>query len=101
MTSGAGAAPLSGALCACPDTPKGSPMATPSPRRRVVGSREKTRLENLNWDIETEPSSKEMGGAANKHRFRVMDGARETDALIVKRSIEHAVRTGTEALNWL
>jgi hypothetical protein len=42
-----------------------------------------------------------MGSATNKQRFVVMDWARETDALIVKRSIEHAVRTGTEAFNWL
>jgi hypothetical protein len=42
-----------------------------------------------------------MGSAAKKQRFVVMDWARETDALIVKRSIEHAVRTGTEAFNWL
>jgi hypothetical protein len=42
-----------------------------------------------------------MGGAANKQRFIVMDWARETDALIVKRSIEHAARTGTDATNWL
>jgi hypothetical protein len=31
----------------------------------------------------------------------VMDWARETDALIVERSIEHAARTGMEAFNWL
>jgi hypothetical protein len=42
-----------------------------------------------------------MGSAANKQRFVVMDWARETDARIVKRSIEHAARTGTEAFNWL
>jgi hypothetical protein len=42
-----------------------------------------------------------MGGAVSKQRFVVVDWARETDALIVKRSIEHAARTGTEALNWL
>jgi hypothetical protein len=67
----------------------------------VVGSREKARLANLNWDIETEPSSKEMGSAVNKQRFVVLDWARETDALIVKRSIEHAARTGTDAFNGL
>src|SRR5271168_9934 len=99
ITSGAGAA--LGALCAYPGRAKVSPRVTPSPRRRVVGSREKARLANLNWDIKTEPSSKEMGGAVDKQRFVVMDGARETDALIVKRSIEHAARTGTEAFNWL
>jgi hypothetical protein len=42
-----------------------------------------------------------MGSAVDKKRFLVMDWARETDALIVKRSIEHAVRTGTEAFNWV
>jgi hypothetical protein len=42
-----------------------------------------------------------MGSAVNKQRFVVMDWARETDALKVKRSIEHAARTGTEAFNWL
>jgi hypothetical protein len=42
-----------------------------------------------------------MGGAVNKQRFVVVDWARETDALIVKRSIEHAARTGTEAFSWL
>ena len=99
MTSGAGAA--LGALCACPERAKVRPRVTPSTQRRVVGSREKARLELLNWDIETEPSSKEMGSAVNKKRFLVMDWARETDALKVKRSIEHAVRTGTEAVNWV
>jgi hypothetical protein len=42
-----------------------------------------------------------MGSAVNKKRFLVMDWARGTEALIVKRSIEHAARTGTEAFNWL
>jgi hypothetical protein len=51
--------------------------------------------------METEPSSKEMGSAVNRQRFVVMDWARETDALVVKRSIEHAAGTGTEAFNWL
>src|SRR5579859_1003648 len=101
ITSRAGAAPLSGALCACPERAEVSPRATPTPRRRVLGSREKTRLENLNWDIEREPSSKEMDSAANKHRSRVMVGARKTDALIVKRLIEHAVRNRHGNLNWL
>src|SRR5271155_3373741 len=99
ITSGAGAA--LGALCARPGRAKVSPRVTPTTRRRVVGSREKARLANLNWDIETEPSSKEMDSAVNKKRLLVMDWARETDALIVERSIEHAARTGMEAFNWL
>jgi hypothetical protein len=41
-----------------------------------------------------------MGSAVSKQRFVVMDWARETETLIVKRSIEHAARTGTEAFNW-
>jgi hypothetical protein len=41
-----------------------------------------------------------MGSAVNKQRLAVMDWARETDALVVKRSIEHAVRTGMETFNW-
>jgi hypothetical protein len=42
-----------------------------------------------------------MGGAAKKTALRGDGRARETDALIVKPSIEHAARTGTETFNWL
>jgi hypothetical protein len=41
-----------------------------------------------------------MGGAAKKTALRGDGLARETDALVVKRSVEHAAGTGTETFNW-
>jgi hypothetical protein len=41
------------------------------------------------------------GWRSEQTALHVMDWARETDALNVKRSIEHAARTGTEAFHWL